>query len=141
MPIYRLDDNQGTHVPGMQGIPPGRFPPASLLLPGPSRLCYEGLDHQGLQHWKEWGSGLASVGWIVVQGDSGKKRGLLLLVIDTRTRVRTVREQKGLLGDLRPGDGVRAKYSMGRDALHALEGVKLAEGRRLSSTSCSPSES
>jgi hypothetical protein len=86
---------------------------------------YQTLDYKGRQGWAAWGRGLESLGWIVVQGDSGEIRDHLLLVIDTRTKIAGA--DKGRFADLRPGDRIRAKYRMGWDALHALEVEKLKD--------------
>jgi len=48
---------------------------------------YEKLDYGDRGNWAEWGKGLRSLGWVVVQGDSGEPRDHLLLVIDSRTQV------------------------------------------------------
>jgi hypothetical protein len=88
---------------------------------------YEELDYKGKTDWEAWGRGLASLGWIVVQGDSGETGEVLLLVIDTRTAIGGAGQKKGRFADLRPGDRVWAKYRMGWDALHALEVKKLQE--------------
>jgi hypothetical protein len=86
---------------------------------------YEELDYKGQHDWAAWGRGLESLGWIVVQGDSGEMRDHLLLVIDTRTSIAGAGSEKGRFADLRPGDRIRAKYRMGWDALHALEVTEL----------------
>jgi hypothetical protein len=67
------------------------------------------------------------MGWVVVQGDSGDRKDLLLLVIDTRTEVKYSAEKMVPGKGLRPGNRVRVRYRMGWDALHALEVERLAE--------------
>jgi hypothetical protein len=88
---------------------------------------YGSLDYGAKKEWEAWGRGLKSLGWIVVQGDSGKLEDYLLLVIDTRTEIENEKAEKGRFSDLGPGSLIRAKYKMGWDALHALEVKKLKE--------------
>ena len=88
---------------------------------------YQKLDYKGQKDWEAWGKGLESLGWIVVQGDSGEMKDHLLLVIDTRTLIGGAGADKERFAGLRPGDHIRAKYRMGWDALHALEVRKLEE--------------
>jgi len=88
---------------------------------------YNGLDYKGKKDWASWGGGLKSLGWIVVQGESGKLEDYLLLVIDTRTEIENERAEKGRFSDLSAGSVVRVKYRMGWDALHALEVKKVGE--------------
>ena len=88
---------------------------------------YQELDYKGQKKWETWGSGLVSLGWIVVREDSGETTNPMLLVIDTRTVIAGAGSEKGKFGDFRPGDRVRAKYRMGWDALHALEVKRLDE--------------
>jgi hypothetical protein len=88
---------------------------------------YESLDYGTKKEWKEWGQGLRSLGWIVVQGDSGELKDYVLLVIDTRTAIESKGSGKGEFNDFGPGDRIRAKYRMGWDALHALHVKKLAD--------------
>lgn len=88
---------------------------------------YGSLDYGARKEWGEWGMGLKSLGWIVLQGDSGKLEDYLLLVIDTRTEIEGEKADRGRFSDLSPGSHIRAKYRMGWDALHALEVKKLEE--------------
>jgi hypothetical protein len=88
---------------------------------------YEKLDYKSKKEWKDWGKGLKSLGWIVVRGDSGEAKDLLLLVIDTRTDMASNNSEKCEVMDLGPGTRVRAKYRMGWDALHAVSVKKLGE--------------
>jgi len=88
---------------------------------------YASLDYGTKKEWKEWGQGLRSLGWIVVQGDSGELKDYVLLVIDTRTEIESKGSGKGGFNDLGSGDRIRAKYRMGWDALHALHVRKLAD--------------
>ncbi len=81
---------------------------------------YEKMNYKGQTEWEQWGKGLNALGWIVVQGDSGKTKDYLLLVIDTRS---TIKNGKGLvkkISDLAPGNRIVAEYRMGWDGLHAL---------------------
>lgn len=80
---------------------------------------YDTLNYKGEKKWKEWGGGLKSLGWIVVQGDSGELKDYLLLVIDTRTTVQKADGSPAQFSDFKVGDRVAASYRMGWDALHA----------------------
>jgi len=82
---------------------------------------YDTLNYKGETSWKEWGTGLKSLGWIKVQGDSGEIKDLFLLVIDTRTRILKADGAAGEFSDFKPGGRVKASYEMGWDALHAKE--------------------
>jgi hypothetical protein len=86
---------------------------------------YESLEYGSKTNWKEWGRGRRSLGWIVVQGDSGELKDYVLLVIDTATEIESEDSEKRGFADLVPGSRVRAKYRMGWDALHALHVKKL----------------
>ena len=86
---------------------------------------YESLEYGTKKDWKEWGRGRRSLGWIVVQGDSGELKDYVLLVIDTRTEIESKDSGKGQFTDLGPGSRIQAKYRMGWDALHALRVKKL----------------
>jgi hypothetical protein len=88
---------------------------------------YEELDYKSQKEWEGWGKGLKALGWIVVRGDSGEPRDLLLLVIDTRTRIEINDSGKSPLADFGPGVRIEAKYRMGWDALHAIHVKKLGE--------------
>jgi len=88
---------------------------------------YERLDYGTKKDWKEWGQGLRSLGWIVVQGDSGELKDYVLLVIDTRTAIESEGSGNVEFNDLVSGDRIWAKYRMGWDALHALHVKKLAQ--------------
>ena len=88
---------------------------------------YETLDYKGEKEWAEWGTGLKSLGWIVVQGDSGELKDYLLLVIDTKTEIAKNDGGKGSFADLKPGARLKASYRMGWDALHAQKVEILAE--------------
>lgn len=82
---------------------------------------YETLDYREHTAWQEWGKGLKSLGWVVVQGDSGEVKDYLLLIVDTRTRIKKTDGSPGSFGDLVAGGEVTASYRMGWDALHALD--------------------
>jgi hypothetical protein len=86
---------------------------------------YESLEYGTKKDWKEWGQGRRSLGWIVVQGDSGDLKDYVLLVIDTHTEIESKDSEKRGFSDLGPGSRIRAKYRMGWDALHALHVKKL----------------
>ena len=88
---------------------------------------YEKLDYKGQRKWEDWGRGRRSVGWIVLQGDSGELKDYLLLVIDTQTRIEMEDDGEGQFSDLGPGSRIRARYRMGWDALHALHVKRLNE--------------
>ena len=88
---------------------------------------YEKLDYVSEKEWEDWGKGLKSLGWVVVRGDSGEPKDLLLLVIDTRTEMESNDSEKCQVMDLGPGTRVKAKYRMGWDALHAIHVKKLGE--------------
>lgn len=80
---------------------------------------YDTLDYKGDTTWQAWGKGLKSLGWIVVQGDSGQLKDYLLLVIDSKTELTRADGTKATFGDLAVGKRVSATYSMGYDAFHA----------------------
>lgn len=80
---------------------------------------YDTLNYKGEKKWQAWGKGLKSLGWIVVQGDSGELKDYLLLVIDTRTKIEKADGSPALFSDFKVGEGVSADYRMGWDALHA----------------------
>jgi hypothetical protein len=88
---------------------------------------YEKLDYKSKKEWEDWGKGLKSLGWIVVRGDSGEPKDLLLLVIDTRTEMGSNDSEKCEVMDLGAGTRIRARYRMGWDALHAVSVKKLGE--------------
>jgi hypothetical protein len=88
---------------------------------------YEELDYKSQKQWEDWGKGLKSLGWVVVQGDSGEPKDLLLLVIDTRTEIEINDSGKSPLADFGPGVRIEVKYRMGWDALHAIYVKKLGE--------------
>ena len=88
---------------------------------------YEQLDYKSQKKWEDWGKGLKSLGWVVVRGDSGEPKDLLLLVIDTRTEIESNDSEKCEVMDLGPGTRIEAKYRMGWDALHAIYVKKLDE--------------
>ena len=88
---------------------------------------YEELDYKSQKQWEDWGKGLKSLGWVVVQGDSGEPKDLLLLVIDTRTEMEGKGAGKCQVVDLGVGTRIEAKYRMGWDALHAIYVKKLGE--------------
>ncbi len=88
---------------------------------------YEELDYKSQKKWEDWGKGLKSLGWVVVRGDSGKPKDLLLLVIDTRTEIESNDSEKCQVMDLGPGTRIEAKYRMGWDALHAVYVKKLGD--------------
>jgi len=79
---------------------------------------YNTLDYKGKNKWKKWGEGLKALGWIVVQGDSGELKDHLLLVIDTRTKIKKEDGTEGQFSDFSAGGKVQASYRMGWDALH-----------------------
>ena len=83
------------------------------------------MDYGSKKEWEDWGKGLKSLGWIVVRGDSGEPKDLLLLVIDTRTEIASNDSETCQVMDLGPGTRVEAKYRMGWDALHAVYVKKL----------------
>jgi hypothetical protein len=87
---------------------------------------YESLEYGAKKDWKEWGRGRRSLGWIVVQGDSGELKDYVLLVIDTLTEIESKDSEVRRFTDLGPGDRILAKYRMGWDALHALH-VKILD--------------
>ncbi len=82
---------------------------------------YENLDYKGAGKWEKWGKNLKSLGWIVVQGDSGKLKDYLLVVIDTKTNIQKNDGNDGTFLELKPNNRVVVSYRMGWDALHALE--------------------
>ena len=86
---------------------------------------YEKLDYGSKKEWEDWGKGLKSLGWVVVRGDSGDPKDLLLLVIDTRTKIASNDSEKCEVMDLGAGTRIEAKYRMGWDALHAVHVKKL----------------
>ena len=88
---------------------------------------YEELDYKSQKEWEDWGKGLKSLGWVVVRGDSGKPKDLLLLVIDTRTKIESNDSEKCEVMGLGAGTRIEAKYRMGWDALHAIYVKKLDE--------------
>jgi len=88
---------------------------------------YEKLDYKSKKEWEDWGQGLKSLGWVVVRGDSGEPKDLLLLVIDTRTKIEGNDSEKCEVIDLGAGTRIEAKYRMGWDALHAVHVKKLDE--------------
>ncbi len=80
---------------------------------------YGTLNYKGEKKWEKWGQGLKSLGWIVVQGDSGELKDYLLLVIDTRSSVGKADGSQASFSDFQVGQRVKASYRMGWDALHA----------------------
>ena len=86
---------------------------------------YEKLDYGSRKEWEDWGKGLKSLGWVVVRGDSGDPKDLLLLVIDTRTKIESNDSEKFEIMGLGAGTRIEAKYRMGWDALHAVHVKKL----------------
>ncbi len=88
---------------------------------------YEKLDYKSKKEWEDWGKGLKALGWVVVRGDSGEPKDLLLLVIDTRTEMGSNDSEKCEVMDLGAGTRIRARYRMGWDALHAVSVKKLGE--------------
>ena len=86
---------------------------------------YEKLDYGSKKEWEDWGKGLKSLGWVVVRGDSGEPKDLLLLVIDTRTKIESSDSETCEVMDLGAGTRIEAKYRMGWDALHAVHVKKL----------------
>ena len=88
---------------------------------------YEKMDYGSRKEWEDWGKGLKSLGWIVVRGDSGEAKDLLLLVIDTRTELGSNDSEKCEVMDLGAGTRIKAKYRMGWDALHAVYVKKLGK--------------
>ena len=86
---------------------------------------YEKLDYGSKKEWEDWGKGLKSLGWVVVRGDSGEPKDLLLLVIDTRTKIESNDSEKCEVMGLGAGTRIEAKYRMGWDALHAVYVKKL----------------
>ena len=86
---------------------------------------YEKLDYKSKKEWEDWGKGLKSLGWVVVRGDSGDPKDLLLLVIDTRTEMVSHDSEKCEVMGFEAGTRIRAKYRMGWDALHAVYVKKL----------------
>ena len=82
---------------------------------------YSDLNYKGQTKWKEWGQGLRSLGWVTIQGDSGDLKDLILLVIDTRTKILLSDGGVGKFADFATGEKVKASYSMGWDARHANE--------------------
>jgi len=80
---------------------------------------YNTLDYKGDKKWQSWAKDLKSLGWIVVQGDSGELKDYLLLVIDTKTQIKKADESPGRFDDLKVGSRISASYRMGYDALHA----------------------
>jgi hypothetical protein len=86
---------------------------------------YEKLDYGSKKEWEDWGKGLKSLGWVVVRGDSGDPKDLLLLVIDTRTKMESNDSEKCEVMGLGAGTRIEAKYRMGWDALHAVYVKKL----------------
>jgi hypothetical protein len=88
---------------------------------------YEKLDYGPRKEWEDWGKGLKSLGWVVVRGDSGEPKDLLLLVIDTRTKIEGSDSEKCEVMGLGEGTRIEAKYRMGWDALHAVYVKKLGK--------------
>jgi hypothetical protein len=88
---------------------------------------YEKLDYGSRKEWEDWGKGLKSLGWVVVRGDSGEPKDLLLLVIDTRTKIEGSDSEKCEVMGLGEGTRIEAKYRMGWDALHAVYVKKLGK--------------
>ena len=88
---------------------------------------YEKLDYKSNKEWEDWGKWLKSLGWVVVRGDSGEPKDLLLLVIDTRTQIEINDSGKSPLADFGQGVRIEVKYRMGWDALHAIYVKKLGE--------------
>jgi len=86
---------------------------------------YEKLEYGSRKEWQDWGKGLKSLGWVVVRGDSGEPKDLLLLVIDTRTKIESNDSEKCEVMGLGAGIRIEAKYRMGWDALHAVYVKKL----------------
>jgi hypothetical protein len=86
---------------------------------------YEKLDYGSRKEWEDWGKGLKSLAWVVVRGDSGEPKDLLLLVIDTRTKMESSDSEKCEVMALGEGTRIEAKYRMGWDALHAVHVKKL----------------
>ena len=86
---------------------------------------YEKLDYKSQKKWEDWGKGLKALGWVVVRGDSGEPKDLLLLVIDTRTEIESNDSEKCEVMGLGAGTRIEAKYRMGWDALHAVYVKKL----------------
>ena len=86
---------------------------------------YEKLDYGSKKEWEDWGKGLKALGWVVVRGDSGEPKDLLLLVIDTRTKIESNDSETCEVMDLGAGTRIEAKYRMGWDALHAVHVKKL----------------
>ena len=86
---------------------------------------YEKMDYKGQTDWEQWGKGLNALGWIVVQGDSGRPKDYLLLVIDTRSILKDQAGSTKKITDLAPGNRISAEYKMGWDGLHALKLEKL----------------
>ena len=82
---------------------------------------YKTMDYKGQKEWAEWGKDLNSLGWVVVQGDSGDLKDYLLLIIDNRTKIEKEDGGQGLFSDLKAGSRITASYKMGWDALHALD--------------------
>jgi hypothetical protein len=87
---------------------------------------YDAMDYKGQLNWQEWGKGLKSIGWVVVQGASGQLKDYLLLVVDTRTKILSKEGAPGAFEDLVSGAKVTVEYRMGWDALHALN-VRILE--------------
>jgi len=82
---------------------------------------YNTLDYKGQKEWQEWGKDLKSLGWVVLQGDSGELKDYLLLVIDSRTKIEKEDGTQGTFPDFAIGARIQASYKMGWDALHALD--------------------
>jgi hypothetical protein len=80
---------------------------------------YNALDYKGDKNWQSWGKDLKSLGWIVVQGDSGELKDYLLLVVDTRAKIKKADGSLGKFEDLKVGSRITSSYRMGYDALHA----------------------
>ena len=85
---------------------------------------YTILDYKGDKKWQSWGKDIKSLGWIVVQGDSGELKDYLLLVIDTKTEIKKADGSVGKFEELKVGTRIASSYRMGWDALHA-DNVKL----------------
>jgi len=85
---------------------------------------YNTLDYKGDTKWQSWGKDTKSLGWVVVQGDSGELKDYLLLVVDTKTEIKKADGSIGKFEDLKIGSRISSSYRMGYDALHA-DKVKL----------------
>jgi hypothetical protein len=89
---------------------------------------YNSLGYKDQKEWQAWGKDLKSLGWVVVQGDSGEPKDYLLLVIDTRSKLAKEDGTQAAFSDLNVGSRITASYKMGWDALHAAE-VKLLKAQ------------